>query len=256
MHSINITHRTFRADIVEKASAELRAMPQVGRYACIYSDNPWHHVTRSAKGQTSRAPSRYYDTLSIAEISALPVGELAAKDCHLFMWVTQPHLELSFDVLKAWGFRYSSVHTHWLKLNPKAIDRLFLHERDFSMAMGFTTRKNIEYLVLGRRGAPRRLVKNQRDFIFAARRQHSRKPDESFARVEAYCAGPRAELFSRTHRDGWDVWGNQTDKFKPAPKISGEARGPSAPAPATILFPETPGAEQLERGTLTFGGGR
>ncbi len=233
---MNITHGTFRPELVDKASAELRAMPQAGAYRALVVDPPWHHQTRTAKGQTDRAPSRHYDTMSIAEISALPVGELAARDCHLFLWTTQPHLELAFGVMRAWGFRYSSVHTHWLKLRPKAAAELFLHERDFSRGMGFTTRKSVEYLVLGRRGAPKRLVKNQPDFLFAARREHSRKPDESFARVEAYCEGPHAELFSRQGRPGWDTWGNQVDKFAAAP-VFGDTHGPAAPPPDTALFP-------------------
>lgn len=236
---INITHRTFRQELVDEASATMRALPGQGTYACLWADPPWHHQTYTAKGQTRRAPSRHYDTLSIAEICALPVGELAAKDAHLFLWTTQPHLELSFEVLRAYGFKYSSVHTHWIKLNPRAAGKLFIQEADFSMAMGFTTRKNVEYLVLGRRGQPKRLVKNQRDWIMAARREHSRKPDVSFVRVEAYCPGPRVELFSRAGRDGWVTWGKESTKFNPVAHVFEETPLTADPAPATVLFPET-----------------
>lgn len=233
---MNITHNTFRPEIVDKASAELRALPLAGAYPCIVADPPWHHQSFSIKGQR-RSPSAYYRTMSIAEISALPVAELAAKNAHLFLWTTQPHLQQSFAVLAAWGFRYSSVHTHWIKVNPKAADQMFLRERDLSIGMGFTTRKNIEYLVLGRRGSPRRLVKDMPDFLFAARRQHSRKPEESFARVERYCAGPRLELFSRTPREGWETWGDEDEKFANRPVLLGEElQGPPAPQPFAPIF--------------------
>jgi N6-adenosine-specific RNA methylase IME4 len=45
------------------------------------------------------------------------------------------------------------------------------------------------------------------------RREHSRKPDETFARIEALYAGPYLEMFARQQRPGWTVWGNQTDRF-------------------------------------------
>jgi N6-adenosine-specific RNA methylase IME4 len=237
MAPANLSRDTFRQHVVDEASASLRALRTgAGEFPCILADPPWHHVSYSIKGQ-GRSPSRYYDTMTTREIAALPVGELAAKSCHLFLWTTQPHLEESFSVLKAWGFRYSSVHTHWLKLNPKAAGKLFIQAQDFSMAMGFTTRKNVEYLLLGRRGSPVRLVKNQLDWIMAARRQHSRKPDVSFVRVEQYCPGPRLELFSRAGRDGWTTWGKETEKFTPPPAPLPE-REPAGAPPATALFPE------------------
>jgi N6-adenosine-specific RNA methylase IME4 len=50
--------------------------------------------------------------------------------------------------------------------------------------------------------------------ISAPRREHSRKPDEAYALIDAmYPALPKLELFARQRRPGWDVWGNETDKF-------------------------------------------
>ncbi len=80
-----------------------------------------------------------------------------------------------------------------------------------------TTRANIELCWLGRRGNPIRLDKGVRELIVAPRREHSRKPDEVFERIERYCAGPYLDLFARQRRPGWTVWGDQVDKF------SGEA---------------------------------
>jgi N6-adenosine-specific RNA methylase IME4 len=187
-----------------------------GGFRAILCDPPWHHKTWSPKGQTRRSPSHHYETMSIEDIRALPVADVAAPDCHLFLWVTQPHLELAFDVMRSWGFRYSSVHTFWVKLRPSASDTILVRPPDLTLGMGFTTRKNVELLLLGRRGSPRRLVKDMPDTLFAQRRQHSRKPDLSYERLELYCEGPRLELFARQSRPGWTCWGHEATKFDPA----------------------------------------
>lgn len=184
-----------------------------GPFACILADPPWHHASRSAKGQTRRSPSHHYGTMPLADIKALPVREIAAKDCHLFLWTTWPHLQQALEVIAAWGFTYSSGFLTWVKLNPRSADELFLQAENFHVGMGYTSRKNSEILLIGRRGAPKRLSKSIRELMIAARREHSRKPDETYVRIEAYCAGPRLEMFARQSRPGWTVWGNEAAKF-------------------------------------------
>jgi len=56
-------------------------------------------------------------------------------------------------------------------------------------------------------------AKDVREIILAPVREHSRKPDEFFHRVERYCDGPYLELFARERRPGWDAWGDEADKF-------------------------------------------
>jgi N6-adenosine-specific RNA methylase IME4 len=122
--------------------------------------------------------------------------------------------------MEAWGFKYSSMAFTWIKLNPRA-DGMFLYRGEgvsgkggsFHIGMGHTTRKNAEFVLLGRRGAPKRQVKNIHEIIIAPRREHSRKPPDCQERIEAYAQGPYLELFAREARAGWDAWGNQTDKF-------------------------------------------
>jgi N6-adenosine-specific RNA methylase IME4 len=63
------------------------------------------------------------------------------------------------------------------------------------------------------RGNARRNAKDVREIILAPVREHSRKPDEFFRRVERYCDGPYVELFARERRPGWDSWGDEADKF-------------------------------------------
>lgn len=182
-----------------------------GRYGVVYADPPWHHRSYSAKGQ-ARSPSSHYKTMTIEDICAMPVGELAANDCWLVLWTTQPHLEQALRVMHSWGFKYSSIFQFWFKLNPRAASVLFMILSDFHRGMGFTTRKNVEFMILGRRGKAKRQRKDIPDFIIAARRQHSRKPDSVPATVEAFAAGPYLELFGRESRPGWDTYGNEVDK--------------------------------------------
>ena len=233
-----MTQPVFRQEVVDTASAGLKALPGAGLYRALTADPPWHHQTRSAKGQTRRAPSFHYQTMSIAELCALPVREIMHRDAHCFLWTTQPHLQVSFSVLEAWGFRFSSVFLFWVKTNPKAVDQMFLIEKDIMRGMGFTTRKSVEILLLGRRGSPKRQHKGLSDFLMSPRREHSRKPDGAYTRIISYAEGPRLEMFAREARDGFDAFGNQATKFDPppAPRL-GDWQGPLRPAPSTPMFP-------------------
>lgn len=182
------------------------------KYALIAADPPWLHKTYSDKGQ-GRGPGRHYRTMTIEQIRALPVKEIAAKDCHLMLWTTQPHLEQAFDVIRDWGFKYSSVFKFWPKMR-KGQDPLFwMTERDFPMTQGKTTRKTVELVLLGRKGSPKRLVKNMNDLIFEGKREHSRKPEKFYADCMRYAPGPYIELFSRQAREGWDTMGDEAELF-------------------------------------------
>lgn len=147
----------------------------------------------------------------------LPVRDIAAENCHLFMWITGPlfiqgaHL----PIMKQWGFKPSANAFTWIKLRPKA-SQLFLDPQDLHMGMGYTTRKNAEFCLLGRRGAPKRQAADVHEVIISPRREHSRKPEEAWQRIERYASGPYIELNSRTERPGWDAWGNEVGKFRDA----------------------------------------
>lgn len=180
---------------------------RVGAYGVIYADPAWRYVVRSAKGE-GRSAVRHYATMSLAEIKALPVAGLALRDCHLFLWTTGPHLRQAFDVMEAWGFRYSAIAFTWVKLNPRA-PTLFFDRRAFHKGLGHTTRKNTEICLLGRLGAPKRLSRDIDELIIAPRRKHSQKPEEARERIERYATGPYVELFARSRRTGWDSWGRE-----------------------------------------------
>ena len=135
---------------------------------------------------------------------ALPVSELAAKDCTLFMWVTFPCLQEAFQVLEAWGFTYKTVAFVWVKQN-RISDSLF-------WGMGYWTRANAELCLLATRGHPKRAAKDVHQVIISHVEKHSRKPDEVRKRIERLMGDqPRIELFAREKSPGWDVWGNEVD---------------------------------------------
>lgn len=192
---------------------------ELGRYGAILADPPWAYQPWSTKG-SGRLPDRHYNVMGIEQIVALPVAELAARDCMLFLWVTAPCLPLGIETLKSWGFKYSSVAFTWMKLkrnfNPNQFRFVATAESDLHLGLGLTTRKNAEFCLLGRRGSPKRLAADVREAILAPVREHSRKPDGIHGRIERLVAGPYVELFARERRPGWDAWGNETDKF-PAP---------------------------------------
>jgi N6-adenosine-specific RNA methylase IME4 len=183
-----------------------------GPFRAVAADPPWTYHAFSTKGE-GRSAQRHYPTMSLDAIKALPVADAAARDCHLFLWVTGPYLPKAFEVMEAWGFRYSAVAFTWVKLK-RAGQPLLYSEGAFHVGMGHTTRKNAEFCLLGRRGRPTRKNRAVRELIIAPVREHSRKPDETYDRIQTYCDGPYLELFARTQRPGWRCWGDQTNHFE------------------------------------------
>lgn len=186
-------------------------------YRSIAIDPPWHF-----SGGTTGRP-QHYDRMRDPEIAALPVRDLAHPNgCHLFMWVTSPKLDAPvrstsrlspFAIARAWGFRYSGRAFIWVKTERADTDPLFVFANGLHTGTGYTTRKNAEDVLLFKRGKPQRLSKAIHEIILAPIREHSRKPDEFYRRVERYCAGPHLEVFARESRPGWDTWGNEAEKF-------------------------------------------
>jgi N6-adenosine-specific RNA methylase IME4 len=138
----------------------------------------------------------------------LPVRDLAAPDCALFFWVTDPFLEIGLSVINALGFTYKTIGFTWVKQNRVG--------SGFFTGMGYYTRANPEQCLLATRGNPKRVAKDVRQLIVSPRREHSRKPDEAYARMQRLMGDtPSLELFARTKRPGWDVWGLETEKCQP-----------------------------------------
>jgi len=178
-----------------------------GPFTTILVDPPWCLVAWSAKGE-GKSPQRHYNCLAPADIASLPVGDLAARHSALFLWVPWPMMNQANTIIEAWGFRYSGLAWTWVKFNPAT--------GKYAFGPGYGTRKNCEPCLLARRGQPKVKSRSVRDLIFAPRREHSRKPDEQYARIEALFDGPYLELFSRASpRPGWTHWGDELGKFEP-----------------------------------------
>ena len=191
-----------------------------GHFKAIYADPPWRFnvwsgetaVKRRESSGTNVSASVHYQTMPIEEICALPVSEIAADDCALFLWATWPTLLDAIKLIEAWGFTYKTCAFDWMKAHAGQIE-MFRDDCDVLMGMGYWTRANSEPCILATRGKPKRLNADVRQGIIEPRREHSRKPDCVPGRIERLVEGPYLELFARTQRPGWTVWGNQTNKF-------------------------------------------
>lgn len=178
-------------------------MKEQKKYGVIYADPPWHYKVYSKKGM-GRSAESHYPTMKLEDIKALPVADLADKDCALFLWVTLPCLIEGLEVLKAWGFTYKTTAFVWIKQNRKA-DTLFL-------GMGFWTRSNAEICLLGTKGRPKRMDATIRQVVVSHVEEHSKKPQEVRDRIIRLLGDvPRVELFARRKTEGFDVWGNEVE---------------------------------------------
>ncbi|MGI9491315.1 MAG: MT-A70 family methyltransferase [Geminicoccaceae bacterium] len=181
-------------------------LPQ-NHFKTVLADPPWNFQTYSKKGRDRCPDARHYDVMNFGDLVAMSdsLRRVIAKDCALFMWVTDPMLQKSFNLLGLWGFEYKTVAFTWAKTGKKA---------KWPIGTGYWTRANPEMCLLATRGKPSRKSKAVRQLIVSPRREHSRKPDETHDRIEALVDGPYLELFARAPRDGWTVWGNQTERFE------------------------------------------
>lgn len=188
-----------------------------GPFGRILADPPWPFASFSGEGGTPhRSAEDHYRTMPMADMMALPVETVAARDCALFMWIVDSHVPAAIELAGAWGFAFKTIAFIWMKERLLGASQIDIFTRDLPeprMSMGYWTRKQTESCLLFTRGKPKRIEKGVRQVIVAPRREHSRKPDEQYGRIERLVDGPGLELFARTQRPGWEVWGNQTEKF-------------------------------------------
>ena len=184
------------------------------KYGAILADPPWSFKAWSGDALPEQGGRCSLPTMGFLDISDLPVSDYAADDCALFCWIVWPSMPEALKVIEAWGFTYKTCAFAWLKGTTLP---LFPEEpmRD-KMGMGYWTRANSEVCLLATRGKPKRKHADVRQVIQAPLREHSRKPDEQYERIERLVDGPYLEMFARQSWPGWDVWGNQTDKFEAA----------------------------------------
>lgn len=163
------------------------------KYGCIYADPPWSYSNQATRASTDN----HYSTMSVDDIAALPVKDLAADYCHLHLWTTNAFLYECPKLLDAWGFEYQGVYV-WCK--PQ-------------MGIGNCWRVSHEFLLIAIKGDPRKFrVRDKKSWGLFDRRKHSAKPEEVRALLMETSPGPYLELFGRRLYDGWTVWGNQVQK--------------------------------------------
>jgi N6-adenosine-specific RNA methylase IME4 len=173
----------------------------------ITVDAPIPFKAWSYKGE-GRSPQHHYKCSAFDELAAIPVASCAAPNCFLLMWMPLRSVFLVKPLMDAWGFTFSGAGFVWIKLNKRGVG--------FFMGGGYGTRHNAEVCWLGRRGNPQRKSKGIRELIIAPVREHSRKPDEIYERVEALSDGPYVELFARQQWPGWISIGDEVGKFQRA----------------------------------------
>jgi N6-adenosine-specific RNA methylase IME4 len=197
-----------------------------GNFGVIYADMPWLYKMYSKKGE-AKSPSSKYPCMTFEEMAALRDEILfsAGPNCVLIMWTTwaaddeTDFLQQAMDLMKLYGFTRKTGGP-WMKLTTHG---------KLGFGTGYIMRSTSELFIVGTLGNPK--IKNKKtrncilsgqvpallkDFIIsiaAKKRDHSRKPDEMYALIEALFDGPYLELFARNKRKGWCSWGNETEKF-------------------------------------------
>lgn len=175
-------------------------MEKEQKYNIIYADPPWRYDNKKVQG----GAEKHYRTMAVEQICDLPVADICADDCTLFLWATFPQLPEALRVMDKWGFRYKTVAFVWLKQNRKSPGWFY--------GLGFWTRGNAEICLLGVKGRPKRQSASVHQFIISPLEAHSKKPDEAREKiVELMGELPRVELFARQRVLGWEAWGNEVE---------------------------------------------
>lgn len=184
----------------------------------ILIDCPWSFDNRSAAGE-KKNPKAHYPCVSMDVLCRLPVMLMAANDCAIWSWATSPLLDRQSDCLKAWGFRYIGCET-WPKGSKNSEGEPGDETWRASFGTGYVRRCCAEFLLIGARGEPawQPGCRKLRNAFFDPAREHSRKPDCQYERIEQSVPGPYCEIFSRSNRAGWLHFGNHAGQFGDVPR--------------------------------------
>lgn len=179
------------------------------KYSIIYADPPWRYDRKYGSG----VAENHYLTMSMQEISELPVKKITHKNSVLFLWATFPQLNVALEVIQAWGFCYKTVGFVWVKQTKVSHQWFF--------GLGNWTRSNAEICLLATKGKPKRKSASVHQLIISPVQAHSQKPKEVREKIVDLLGDlPRIELFAREKTNGWDVWGNEVECDIDMEKIS------------------------------------
>lgn len=177
-------------------------------FGTILADPPWRFTNRTGKMAPEHHRLSRYGTMSLEEIKALPVSQVADEPAHLYLWVPNALLTEGLQVMEAWGFTYKT-NLIWHKIRKDG--------GPDGRGVGFYFRNVTEVILFGIRGKGARTLaagRRQVNFLATRKREHSRKPDELYDIIEACSPGRRLELFARGSRPDWEVWGNQAEVYE------------------------------------------
>lgn len=199
-HAQREQEREARRERIKERNERLREQGvelPLGVYSCLVVDPPWsmHKIEREERPNQMEFD---YPTMTEAELRAFPLPEMAAENCHLYLWTTQKHLPLALELTGHWGFKYQCIMT-WIK-NVGFTPFSWMYSTEHVL---FCTKGSLPLLQLGRR------------LDFGGKvREHSRKPDEFYSLVREVSPGPRLDVFSREKREGFKQYGNEADKYE------------------------------------------
>jgi site-specific DNA-methyltransferase (adenine-specific) len=166
------------------------------KYKTLLVDPPWSYRNKRTGGSMLSGSAQKYQTMSIEELCALRIDKITDKDCILFLWVTCPMNPEAFQLINSWKFRFKTK-IYWRKI--------------MSLGLGYWYRGQVEELWLCIRGKVKAFRCQKPNFLQTKALAHSQKPEEIYEWIEPYALEPKAELFARRRKPGWDCYGYDID---------------------------------------------
>lgn len=172
------------------------------KYNILYADPGWKYRNEKTGGSHKSGAAQKYTVMTVEEIAALPVKEIADKNSVLFLWGTVPMLPEAMQVMSAWGYKYKTT-VFWHKTGRNGL--------------GYWFRGEVEYVLFGVKGKIKAFRCQLPNFIEApVEKEHSKKPEAFRTLIETATARTileprRIELFARRRVPGWDAWGNEVE---------------------------------------------
>lgn len=184
-------------------------------YGLAKLDPPWAFKTYSAKGK-GKSAEQHYDTMTLEDIFEMPIEELAHRDgMWVWLYATAPMYDAARQCFDKWGVTYVTQGV-WVKMTKDGSKPTF--------GTGYALRNCHEPFLIGKVGKPRIHARDIRSAILSPRREHSRKPDEGYVEAEKMAGPyPKADIFSREQRPGWDAFGFEVNKFNAVTEASRDA---------------------------------
>lgn len=188
----------------------------------LLCDPPWFYNNRKTGGERQaidkplplfgckpdKAPKfgggarKHYPLMHDEQLLALAplVKSVMAENSALFMWATSPRKDFAIDLLKAWGFRYTTEAFVWIKLTQDGSRPNY--------GPGFYTASNAESVLLGVRGSMPPVKKMTPSVLQTPWLGHSVKPQIHRVISNLYPSGHKVEMFSRRPVKRWHCIGN------------------------------------------------